>query len=585
MGYINININYNESALCEEISFSEPGKQEYVEGSIITLKCPEFADSLKLRDRRMIIYSVNYTEDENGGLATTVSGFSTEYKYTRKAPASDISYLTMTYDDYAMYTQRNSNSDSLLYVSYGDDYGSEGWSMHAIVSRLGQNMGLIVCNTLPDYFISDFTISLGSTYFEALMSLVSQFDPIVSLSGNTLYILERSGVGAMGGGSIKLANISSRSVDREYTPKPGCVKVEGQEGEYIASKDQSMVCSIPVEDKIETSERVTNADGTTSNYNNKLEFWKDPYDNQWASTKRVEMCTILPKYYGNFLSKTKNTVEMEYDKRTLNFKYMNPILTQETKTCEAWVGSFYSGEMKEYNIIETTYTHDIDDWSLKSQVTTKQELLIFDGDTYTKYDPRNYDPEDDDVTLILKQTEQRSTIYTYLTEEAYSVDTQISSQVYNEDDEEWQTIYTFEHDVVLAGGQQHAGGASGVSSLRTLQVYGGSCPIAPSTHTYNEPPQVFNISTPDWSSVSSCYNALLALVDYEFQKATVRTLASYWYEEKEIVFDPLPFMGINGLGDIMESGIKGNYYVTGYNINLDPNSGYTVNLDLEARRA
>ena len=88
MGYTSININYNEGTLCEEISFSEPGEQNYTRGSTITL-----SDARLSRDRQMIVMAVNYEEDQAGGISTTVSGFSTEYEYTRKAPDCDISFF------------------------------------------------------------------------------------------------------------------------------------------------------------------------------------------------------------------------------------------------------------------------------------------------------------------------------------------------------------------------------------------------------------------------------------------------------------------------------------------------------------
>jgi len=604
MGYTSINISYNEGSLCEQISFSEPGEQGYALGSTITL-----SDERLSRDREMIVMAVNYSEDQDIGTLTTVSGFSLEYLYARKAPAFDISFLTMTQDDHENYLKRSPKPDSILKIRYGDEYGSNGWTMHSIINEICRLMGISAENTLPNYYISDFTVSLGSTYFEAITSLVSIFSPIITLSRKVLYIVDRGSVGILPWGNCRLTNvtlkekehiededeqlpssgiISSIILNREYAPIPGCVKVEGQEGKYIGSKDISAVNFTPTKGSISTSEGVSNDDGTIAYYKNALDFYKDPYNNQWATFLREEECRIYDRY-GWFLSATKNTTEMEYNPETLQFKYANPVLDKESKTCEAWVGNRYTGGLRVYNKIENSYTYDEEDWSLKSQLSTKQELFIYDGDTYTKYDPRDYDPEEDGTTLELVQTEQRSTIYTYLTEESYSVDTQISSQVYNEEDEEWQTIYTFEHDVVLAGGQQHVGGSSGISSLRTLQVYDGDCPIFPTYSSFNEPAQVFNISTPDWNSIYSCYIAIKTMLGYEYQTATVETLATNWYwnENKEeydkTKFDPLPFMSMTGFEPIMTEGIKGSYFITGYNTNIDPTKGYTVSLNLEVR--
>lgn len=556
MGYISININYNEDTLCEEISFSEPGEQNYVTGSTIIL-----SDSRLSRDRRLIVRNINYIEDEDAGVLTVVSGFSVEYKYVRKSPNCDISFFTMTDNEKDTYETENPSPDSQVFIMTGDEYGSYGWSMHSIVKKIAGWMGLSAINNLPDFFMSDYSISIGSTFFEAINSLVSEFEPLIILVDETLYILEKSGAGALSTGKITPIGFTNRSVDREYVPTPGCIKVEGGEGKYIPSKDPTYyggVCGLTTVK--EYSGAVIAPDGSSEEYSI-IEETLDLTAHNTALVRRGQTSRLID--VTGFSSYVELTTDYTYDS--------NGILKENEETCKAEIGD----DLISYNIIATAYEHNADQ-ELKTQITSRKELFIFNSDdnSYVKYDPRDYDIANlaANERSVLIDSEIRTTKYSEIDSETYSVDTTIANKAYNTEEEEWQTFYAFEHDIVEAGGQQRRTSRRGRD---TMQVYAGGCPITPDLSILDEPPKIFNIPTPDWNSIENCYVYLAALVSYEFQKTTATTP----------IIDPLPLMGIGGLGSIIGSGIIGRSYVRGYTINIDPNNGYTTDLDLEARRA
>ena len=587
MGYTSININYNEGNLCEEITFSEPGNKSYVLGSTITL-----SDQRLSRDRSLVVMNVNHTEDESSGVSTTVSGFSEEYKWTRKAPDYDISFLTMTHEQKRGYETASCVSsshiglaispskaprpDSGVYIMNGDEYGANGWSMHSIVQKISVFMGgLIIENNLPDYWISDFSISLGSTFFEAINSLISEFEPIISLIDGVLYILERNGVGIFSIGGITPTGFINRSVNAEHVPAPGCIRVEGSEGKYIAAKDPEispLVCPDPpcvsyFVGKAPWTKSyfgtVTAPDESKEEYSI-LEYYDYGSNGDEFLYKRVQTSTLSDS--DGHGSSMKITIEYEHDDTF-------DILEKSTETCEAIIDDSWVV----YNIISTSYEHD-DCWALIGQVTSRQELFIHDSDTgnYSAYDPRDSDLADlaETETSQLISSEIRTTRYSEIDLETYGVETIIANKVWSESDAEWQTLYTFEHDIVEAGSlQQNTRG--GESNKKTLQVYAGNCPVyAEDLSTINEPAKIFSISTPDWNNIEDCYVYLSALVSREFLTASASVP----------IIDPLPLMRINGLGSIVEAEMLYGYYVRGYTINIDPNSGYTTELNLEARK-
>lgn len=558
---ISININFNEGTLCEEISFTESGEQSYALGSIFTL-----SDDRLWRDRDLIVRNVNYTEDENGGLLTTVSGFSTEYEYTRKSPDCDISFFTMTPEDQASYMEQNPYPDSKVYIRIGDTYGSFGWSMHSIIEKIViEWMGLTdVENTLPDFWIGDFSISMGSTFFEALTGLVSTFEPLIVLSGDTLYILERNGAGALMSFPLTLEGTTSKSVDREYTPIPGCIRVEGQEGQYREDKDPTLdpdyISGIGQSSTANSSGTIVAPDGSQEAYSI-TETYLGIAAGESVLTSRTQKSSLTDANGYNSYIEISSEINYSWGKVT----------ESETETCKARIGE----TLTTYNIISTAYEHDYL-LNLKGQITSKQELFIYDSDdgSYIRYDPRDYKLSglESSESAVLIMSEIRTTKYSKVGSETYGVDTIIATKMWNVENEEWQTSYTFEHDIVEAGGQQHL--STGTGSEKTMQVYAGDCPLLPTLTVKDEPPLIFSINTPDWNSIEDCYIYLSALVAFEFQSV----------QASIPIVDPLPLMAVFGLGSIIESGIIGYNYVKGYSIKID-SSGYTTELSLEARRA
>lgn len=599
MSYTTININYNESTLCEEINFSEPGERNYTPGEEITL-----SDSRLSRSRSLVVMNVNYTEDGEGGLSTTVSGFSPEYKYTRKAPNCDISFFTMTSKEQTDYEKEDAKPDSEVYIMRGDKYGAKGWTMYSIAQKIAEWMDLTIINNLPDYDISDFSISLGGTFFEALNGLVSEFEPLIVLVGGTLYILERNGAGALNSGGITPIGFTNRSVDGEYIPKPGCIRVEGSEGKYIASKDPAIppsACArwkkwledhpllpLPPEEvatpcnlswttltpaSLTSSGGRTTSDGSTT-FHNVTEKYIYSSEGDKILVYRRQVLTFID--VEGHSSHTATTATYEYDEKLF-------ILLGSTESCSAEI----SGALRVHSKVYTSYEHD-NDWMLTSQITSRHELFIFDGTDYIKHDARDYDLEalDDGESFKLMPAEIRTTRYSEIDPETYGVATTVASKVWSEDDTEWKTSYAFENDIVEAGSLQR-----NTRTGKTLQVYAGDCPVFEKDRyiqtedpdlpgyyeltVFSEPAKIFSISTPSWTSIENCHVYLAALVSTEFQKASTNVP----------IIDPLPLMSIGGLGGIIEREIRGDYYVRGYTINIDPNSGYTTSLNMEARKS
>lgn len=558
MSYINININFNEGTLCEEISFSVPGAQSYTLGSTITLSDPRL-----WRDRQLIVRNVNYQENENGGLSTTVSGFSLEYRYSRRAADTDIAFYTMTTNEYEKYNKENPSRQYPVYILYGDEYGVGGWSMHSIVEKIAGWMGLPVVNTLPDFHIGDFSISLGSTFFEALTGLVSAFEPIIVLSYGTLYILARNGAGILASNPLTLDGVSSISIDKEYTPRPGCIRVEGTEGRYLDYKDPdynpNAVVTMGQSYTATSSGMVTAPDGSSEVYSITEKYLGIT----------TEETVLVNRDQLSVLTTVDGHVSHTEIAATISYSFQN-LIEEETETCKAMVGENFIV----YSKINSVYEHD-QALNLKGQITSKTELFILDSDdgSYTKYDPRDYSLShlEDYESPELIVSEVRTTRYSRIHSMAYGVDTIIASKMWNVNEGIWQTFYTFEHDIVEARGQQQYIDTGGT---KTLQVYAGDCPTTSLLSIKSEPAVTYSFPCPDWNTIQSCYNYLSALHGYEFQ--TVQATAP--------IIDPLPLMAIKGLGTIAQSGIIGYNYVIGYSINID-SSGHTINLDLEARCA
>lgn len=564
MSYLNINIRHNEATLCEEISFTKAGEYSYTLGSVITL-----SDSRLSRNREFIVKNVNYEEDGTGGLTTTVSGFSLEYLYTRKAPNYDLCFITLSQSDIDEYKEAGRNMDAKYYIRGGNYYGVGGWKMHSIVNKLATFMGLSVEINLPNFWVKEHTISIGSTFFEGITSLISVFEPILLISGNKLYILERGGAGTLNAGYINTGGRqTTRSIDREHKPVPGCIRVEGQEGRYIAAKDPSSTFAYYAGGLSTTktySGTVIAPDGSKEIYSI-TEKYVDTSAQDSVLTRREQTSRL-----------TDNTGYTSYIEVINDITYTRgSIIEKEVETCKAEIGE----ELVTYNEVSTVYDHDYS-YNLKSQTTSKKELFIEDWSdySYVLYDPRDYDIADlaDTEKKVLITSEIRTTRYTEIDSETYGVDTVVAAKRYNTDSEEWQTLYSFEHDIVESGGQQRNTSAT-AGTLDTMQVYSdhGGCPEYPSGFAVkDEPVAVFSIPTPDWNDVNNCYSYFSALVDYEFQNGNAVVP----------IVDPLPLMAVSGLGSIIESGIVYKNYITGYSIDIDSESGYTTNLDLEARRA
>lgn len=600
MGKSSIEISHDRSALCEEILFIEPGLQSYSEGEIITL-----SDERLNRDRQVFVTGVNYNEDATTGKATIVTGFSKEYLYAKKAPSVTVTFMTLTPEELSEFWELNeySKMEYRPLILTGDRYGCGGWTLHLVIAKLVEWMGItdeegkpnIVIN-LPNYEIKNFTIEPYTTFFEAIQSLVSAFTPIILLESDILYILERGCVGMLDAGGWNISPGKSRVfVSNEYVPEPGCLLVQGQHGRYHASKDPTAhkrVCVNRCEGKPKEYSKLTLlSDGSQEHVTVKDIYYEDQYNRDWAlksSTKTVTRTFPAESGLDPITTKTVRTITY-YDgendpsgaKRepdTLRcFEYETPIEWSATTQVYQDFGCAWGMALLEEIVDNFRYN---DDWTLASQVSNRKALFVEEGGGYVEFDNSKHVLEDyfdafgninDNAVFRLSETTEIT--YEPLTRNSYGVHRVVSRYAWNGD--EWIANTESDSQIVQAGGTQQ-----NKPRLRLMPVYAGNCPVFAAnvddeSLIMEEKAKLVSIPTPSWSSIEECHAFVSALYLQKY-----RTL-----EADVFNIDPILYLTIGNLGSFAEGGIDGKYYTTGYRIRISGETGTEITLMCEARVA
>lgn len=607
-----IDIRFDESRLCEAVSFIEPEHHSYALNSTMTV-----SDDRLGRDREILITQVDWQYDNFRAKQTMVSGFTLEYLYTRKAPKVPITFMTLSSDEYSEFVARNPLFSRLEYIpllSIGiDEYGCGGWTLYSVVEKIAKDWmeidDLII--NLPDYDIKSFTIEPSTTLFSAINTLVSAFEPIIMLQNSILYILERSGAGMMGKWSTE--EMSRLSIERQYDPEPGCLLVQGQEGEYLASRD-ARARSTKINDWLGDYETYSGSsvlpDESKEEFTCKERHYWDQYEQKWAlesstittiatppledvppvATKKVQKIT----YYDGELEEYSAFGSIYRKPDTLDcFTYDTPV--EWSQTNESYVG--YGPSLNTWGLIHKEnikYDYE-DDWTLRSQITSTDILFEFSWTGWKIVDgekvegTKNWEEPDWDKKSItdfydsfgdLKENAAihlqsiEKITYKPLTRNSYGVATTTTTYSWSQEKDEWVAEVTTNYQIVQAGGTQQ-----NKPTRRTMGVYAGDCLVYAAnlgegeSVVMPEPARVLSIPTPSWQSIQECAN-FLTLYDYQYGKAGFETFG----------IDPVFCMAVDNLGEIAGSGTIGNYYATGYSVRID-REGQRTTMDCEARLA
>lgn len=113
-------------------------------------------------------------------------------KYAKKAHTKTLTYITMTAQEYMDFMESNPDIGRLDYIPFirlGNDIGENGWSMQQIITDLAQWMGVSVHCSLPSYWIKQFSVFLGESYWQAIFSLVSPLRPQIFSVGGRIFIM------------------------------------------------------------------------------------------------------------------------------------------------------------------------------------------------------------------------------------------------------------------------------------------------------------------------------------------------------------------------------------------------------------
>ena len=612
-----IDISYQAGMICEEVSFIEPGEQSYTVGSGTTV-----SDARLNKDREIIITEVAIESDGEGGETTQVRGHTKEYLYTRKSPTVPLTFMTLTSDEYSEF-MAETNMSKLEYKPYiriGKEFGIKGWTMHDIVGYFANWMGVTVEINLPDYDIKSFNIEPSETFFDALGGLVGAFEPIITLTGTILYILDKNSIGQWDVGTMDVGGMPRRIIAREYNPEPGCLKIEGQAGEYVVGRDPMRKTSNIKEKTTSYSGERILEDGSYEEYTVKEIWYLDQYEKEWALKSNTTITITTPPETEDEegekgiieTSYSKIVTEITYfdgkligwwgvqdyfrDPDTLCVEYESPVEhSTKVSTYTKWVDYDEEGEpiLDAFGLWvllnEKTISYDYDDkWILRGQTSAEKSLWIDIGAAegwklfdISKHWIANSEENEgaynwdgslvDDQSAILPSSVEKQELK-QINKNSYSSIWTRSKYEWSADKQEWVTATETTYEIIQAGGVQ-----SNKPTKRTQNVWAGTCKVYAAalvdgdSLVMEEPAKIVSLPTPDWDSIEEAYEYLADMVLANFKDVNI--------EAQEL--DPIPYIQ---LADTGVSGLLGGLYLTGYTIRLDE-KGYTASLNCEGRVA
>jgi len=217
-----------------------PFSSTYDEGSILTAVIGGIS-------RRVRVVNRTESASSRGEWVTNLLCEDLIGELMRRAPyPKPLNYMTLTprekrrFDDEmdktdAVYNAPRADLEFTPMIRVGNAYHQNGCSLNKLLKDLTSRMGLTVITNLPDYHVRDVTVY--GTFFEAIVGLVSPFQPVIYEQSGQLFILDyhtsrtygwRGAAFASGGEYI--------TRDAAYSPIPPRVIVEGGEGPFDATR-------------------------------------------------------------------------------------------------------------------------------------------------------------------------------------------------------------------------------------------------------------------------------------------------------------------------------------------------------------
>lgn len=173
----------------------------------------------------------------------------------KKSPKKTLMFMSLTAEEKEEFDIANMDSNSV--VDYSEleyiplirvcqpDTFTGGWITVSgdpetgVIDYLADKMGVNLITNVRPYWVKQVQADVASSFFDVITSLVNFFNPIVTIDGDTLYILQKS----LKGGSISLGRIGNFKQTEvfNYNNKVTYVKVVGGLGKWERDKFKGTV--------------------------------------------------------------------------------------------------------------------------------------------------------------------------------------------------------------------------------------------------------------------------------------------------------------------------------------------------------
>lgn len=161
---------------------------------------------------------------------------------TLKSPKKTQKYITMSAQELYEFNRDYPKGSNYLDFNFkrkqGDNYGVGGWTCHQIITELASKIGYTVVIGTPDYSVKEFSVPSSTSYFAAILSLLSVFQPIIYLINGILIIVD-GGVFQNNITGVQTAFTPQNVIDVDESivkhDKISQLRVEGQMGKFNAN--------------------------------------------------------------------------------------------------------------------------------------------------------------------------------------------------------------------------------------------------------------------------------------------------------------------------------------------------------------
>lgn len=445
----------------------------------------------------------------------------------KTSPTKSLQFITMTPDEYKQFDYDNTE-DYTPYILIGDSFGERGWSLHSIVWVLASRMPAVVILGIPNIWIKQFTVSLGSSYYDAIMELASPFSTVSYSVGGVIFIVPKAILMLASGTAYTPPQNKSRVVSEQVmrSDVPASVRVAGDLGRFIPSRHKGKIWStnlrtfslqigsVTIDEDYygyDTEETEWASDDFYNGY-----VWRSMRDDEtgivtsatriftkkwWALDIFGERAFEIGEVKETYKGRDDDTLGMYtvlYRRESkvthhegVHYSYQSPRETSRKEIVDQMVwkpGATPTFEM--YNGLETKKTEY--KYSKINDALESQNMAIT-GAVYTE-DDKEYKPLEglakDDVangTVSQRTTNEEITNYAQHTKDSYLVRTQTIRLKSNSKYEADANV-----QVVQAGGVQGER-----LQLRKAPI------LAEATTGYTAPVQEVRLQTPSWESADS----------------------------------------------------------------------------------